>query len=101
MFRTFRGIVDLSRSGSDASWRVDSYLPASRGAEAPPSGPFRSSLISEVRSFAHPHLAIVADVQLHNREDLFRTLGVDSPVGVPDDSQLLLSAYAKWGEQCG
>lgn len=48
------------------------------------------------------HLAISADVRLHNREDLIRTLGIEPPAGKRyPDCQLLLAAYEKWGEECG
>ncbi len=44
-----------------------------------------------------PRLDFSADVQLHNRADLARALGLQATSG---DRQLLLAAYAKWGEEC-
>lgn len=40
---------------------------------------------------------ISADLQLHNRGDLIRTLGLHATA---DDNKLILAAYAKWGEEC-
>ncbi len=56
----------------------------------------------QTRSPAYPHLSITADVALHNRNDLLRALGAEVPKApsAPDDSELLLAAYAKWGEDC-
>ena len=48
-----------------------------------------------------PHLAIIADVQLHVRQDLIRRLGLDSQATSFDDSNLLLASYEKWGTACG
>jgi asparagine synthase (glutamine-hydrolysing) len=42
-------------------------------------------------------LDISADSQLHNRADLLRELGLQT---ILNDSQLILAAYAKWGEEC-
>ncbi len=44
-----------------------------------------------------PRLDISADVQLHNRGDLVRALGLQAG---SDDRQLISAAYAKWGEEC-
>ncbi|MGD1069867.1 MAG: asparagine synthase-related protein [Bryobacteraceae bacterium] len=48
-----------------------------------------------------PQLAIVADVELHNREELLSSLAPELQ-GTPlaGDSHLLLAAYAKWGVDC-
>ena len=46
-----------------------------------------------------PHLAITADVRLHNRGDLIRGLGTEESAAF-DDTGLLLAAYAKWGQDC-
>jgi asparagine synthase (glutamine-hydrolysing) len=48
-----------------------------------------------------PHLTIMADVRLDNRDELRRTLANEFRLSAPDDSDLLLAAYAKWGEGCG
>jgi len=46
-------------------------------------------------------LAIAADVQLHNTEDLLRALGSSVPdLARLDDAELILAAYAKWGAGC-
>jgi asparagine synthase (glutamine-hydrolysing) len=46
-------------------------------------------------------LAITADARLDNREELIRTLGLDTVPAIEiTDSQLILSAYERWGEQC-
>lgn len=50
---------------------------------------------------AETNLAIVADANLHNREDLCRTLEIPHSERrrIPD-SQLILKSYEKWGERC-
>ncbi|MEO1800117.1 MAG: asparagine synthase-related protein [Cyanobacteria bacterium J06629_2] len=46
-------------------------------------------------------LVITADVRLDNREELFNLLDIDPQMGQKlSDSQLILRAYRKWGEQC-
>jgi asparagine synthase (glutamine-hydrolysing) len=55
----------------------------------------------QTRSPAHSHLAIAADVKLHNRTDLLRALGAEAADSVvASDTELLLAAYAKWGIEC-
>ena len=48
-----------------------------------------------------PHLLIVADAELHNRDELLRQLGCDdkNPADT-SDSNLILRAYEKWAEGC-
>ncbi len=46
---------------------------------------------------AGSQLDISADVELHNRADLLRALGLQTSL---NDCQLILAAYAKWGEEC-
>lgn len=48
-----------------------------------------------------PHLTIIADARLDNRDDLRRTLVDQLKLAARDDSELILAAYIKWGEQCG
>jgi asparagine synthase (glutamine-hydrolysing) len=48
-----------------------------------------------------PHLKIIADARLDNREDLRRALADELMFAASGDSELLLAAYAKWGERCG
>jgi asparagine synthase (glutamine-hydrolysing) len=44
---------------------------------------------------------ITADARLDNRGDLIRTLGLENfPASRIPDSQLILEAYLKWGEEC-
>jgi asparagine synthase (glutamine-hydrolysing) len=46
-------------------------------------------------------LAIIADARIDNRDELIKLLGfTDRPSQQISDSQLILSAYEKWGEQC-
>ena len=46
-------------------------------------------------------LAITADARIDNRQELIHLLGVaDRPAEPISDSQLILAAYEKWGEQC-
>lgn len=46
-------------------------------------------------------LVITADARIDNREELIPQLGLaDRPAGEITDSQLILAAYEKWGEQC-
>ena len=47
------------------------------------------------------YLTIIADVRLDNREDLRQTLDAELRHSAPDDTDLVLAAYVKWGEQCG
>jgi asparagine synthase (glutamine-hydrolysing) len=52
-----------------------------------------------VNSFGN--LVITADARLDNRDELIPQLGFsDRPAGDITDSQLILAAYEKWGEQC-
>jgi len=57
--------------------------------------------VSEVLPLISPdgHLAIVADARLDNRPELLARLGlVNQPT--PPDSQIILAAYQRWGEDC-
>jgi len=45
-------------------------------------------------------LAITSDARIDNRGDLFSALGIDRPQEEVCDSELILKAYEKWGEQC-
>lgn len=68
-------------------------------------GGFDSPLYGGAGAFSnhatsHPGLSISADTDLHNRDDLLRMLGAGVASSAPDDNELLLAAYAKWGEQC-
>ncbi len=46
-------------------------------------------------------LAITADARIDNRDELLPLLGFnDRPAADVADSQLILAAYEKWGEQC-
>ena len=45
--------------------------------------------------------AITADARVDNREELISALGIDSHRAAEiTDSEIILSAYAKWGEDC-
>jgi asparagine synthase (glutamine-hydrolysing) len=44
-------------------------------------------------------LVLVADARIDNREDLIATLRL-SRAPKPTDSQIILAAYARWGEEC-
>lgn len=48
---------------------------------------------------AENRLAITADVRLDNRAELAKKLGIDAPLITVTDSQLLMAAYRKWGQQ--
>lgn len=51
--------------------------------------------------FARDGLVITADARIDNRDELISTLGlVEHPSVNISDSQLILAAYEKWGEQC-
>ncbi len=58
---------------------------------------------SEVLPWCHPHLDLVitADARIDNRDELLVALRIppDEGVGMPD-SQLILYAYEKWGQEC-
>ncbi|GBE94178.1 lasso peptide isopeptide bond-forming cyclase [Nostoc cycadae] len=46
-------------------------------------------------------LVITADIRIDNRDELISALSIDNcPPEKITDSQLVLAAYAKWGEQC-
>jgi asparagine synthase (glutamine-hydrolysing) len=45
-------------------------------------------------------LAITADARIDNREELYALLEIGKPLLEISDSELILAAYAKWGEQC-
>jgi asparagine synthase (glutamine-hydrolysing) len=59
--------------------------------------------LHEPLPWQHPHLdlTITADARIDNREELFATLALphDCRAGMPD-SQLILYAYEKWGQNC-
>jgi asparagine synthase (glutamine-hydrolysing) len=47
------------------------------------------------------HLVLTADARLDNREELIRTLGLTArPPGEITDSDLILAAYERWGDDC-
>lgn len=43
---------------------------------------------------------IAADARIDNRDDLIRTLGIRTTSRFVTDSDLILEAYGKWGENC-
>lgn len=43
---------------------------------------------------------ITADARIDNREELYALLEIRKPIAVISDSELILAAYAKWGESC-
>lgn len=45
-------------------------------------------------------LTITADARIDNREELYGLLEIRQPLAAISDSELILAAYAKWGEQC-
>jgi asparagine synthase (glutamine-hydrolysing) len=59
--------------------------------------------ILEKLPFVHPnhHFTITANARIDNRDELIPTLGLGrySPEKITD-SQIILAAYAKWGEHC-
>ena len=100
----FRGALDFNFSGGIASW----------GGKGSPRRFWDDNaqedvlLVGDAGGFepycqCHPHFAIVADVQLHNRPDLLGMLGstfTEPTLAQPSDQHLILAAYAKWGEEC-
>jgi asparagine synthase (glutamine-hydrolysing) len=46
---------------------------------------------------ARGHLAMTADARIDNREELIDALGLRNDIA---DSELILAAYEKWGQQC-
>lgn len=57
--------------------------------------------LQEILPSALGGLVITADARIDNREELIRSLGPDAmPAGQATDSDLILSAYRKWGERC-
>jgi asparagine synthase (glutamine-hydrolysing) len=54
------------------------------------------------RGVREPHLSgliLATDARLDNRKELLDTLAADLP-GTPEDADLILAAYLKWGESC-
>lgn len=103
------GAVDFAPRGESSSWirsclssgHQDSFLAPSGTFALRSDPPFFLGGGISATSRAWPHLAIAAQVQLHNRGDLIRVLGVDTWAdAIADDRELLLAAYAKWGEEC-
>ncbi len=45
-------------------------------------------------------LAITADARIDNREELMETLGIRAVPSEISDSELILEAYRKWGQEC-
>jgi asparagine synthase (glutamine-hydrolysing) len=45
-------------------------------------------------------LAITSDARIDNRAELFAALGLESRLATLTDSDLILAAYAKWGDEC-
>ena len=61
--------------------------------------PAETAPVRERRSI--PGLAVVADARLDNRAELADALGLDDPERArADDSELILRAYERWGEEC-
>lgn len=54
-----------------------------------------------VRGARDLHFTIVATARLHNRNDLIRILGIKSEPTSVSDTDLILLAYQKWGQNCG
>lgn len=53
--------------------------------------------------FTHPtfpHLVLTADAWLDNRDTLCNTFGISRERAATCDSELILRAYAKWGDAC-
>jgi len=46
------------------------------------------------------HLSVCADVQLHNRQELYSRLVLDKEAHTWSDSRVLIAAFEKWGEGC-
>jgi asparagine synthase (glutamine-hydrolysing) len=102
------GAVDFSPA-NNGSWIRDHHLasdPARAFVSVSGVCALRSAGVSvslsddrQTGSPSHPYLAIVANVTLHNRRDLLRALGSSQLTG-PDDAELVLAAYVKWGTAC-
>lgn len=45
-------------------------------------------------------LAITADARIDNRDELIEALSINAPAAEITDSDLILHAYRKWGDQC-
>lgn len=52
------------------------------------------------KSFDGGDLVITADVRLDNRDDLLKSLGCSNEAGSICDSEIIIFAYKKWGEDC-
>lgn len=46
------------------------------------------------------HLSVCADIELHNRQELYSRLGVGREAHTWSDSRVLIAAFEKWGEEC-
>lgn len=57
--------------------------------------------LNEHLPFQRDGLVITADARIDNRDELISILGlIEHPAANIPDSQLILAAYEKWGEQC-
>lgn len=100
---SFRGALDFSLPGEVTLWGGKPSRNGLRDDEARSNVPAAGDSGGFNYCRCHPHLAIVADVQLHNRPDLLRTLSsawVEPISAQPSDEHLILDAYTKWGEEC-
>jgi asparagine synthase (glutamine-hydrolysing) len=95
------GAVDFSRPANIATGirEYPSVCPTDSFVSASGACALRGAGVSDTRLLSHPHLAIAGSVTLHNRGDLLRALG-SSGATHPDDTELILAAYAKWGTAC-
>jgi asparagine synthase (glutamine-hydrolysing) len=102
------GAVDYTQTGGASRWICDTALQHTGSSVVVASGLCALSSASpplpgdfcSASSLAYPHLALAADVQIHNRGDLVRAIGSDFGPAPVNDGDLLLAAYAKWGERC-
>jgi len=98
--KSLRGMVDiLAHRGPDGSdlWCEDSVGLGHRMLWTTPESLWEKLPLVNSTS----DLVITADARIDNRDELITALGLEDcpPEKIPD-SQLILTAYERWGEQC-
>ncbi len=94
--KSFFGVVDV-RSGSLENDRIHLINPESLVVSG--NSVLTGASVSTLPFLSH--LAVVGDIELHNKADLAISTGLNSPRPAPwCDADLLLAAYDKWGDKC-
>ena len=103
------GFADFGGPPADAAWIRQAALSLGVTLSGEPDGRCMFGSYSEAaviqqahesqQGLRHPFLTLVADAQLHNRDDLIQSLGLP-PAAPYSDGELILASYAKWRDGC-